>query len=390
MSMVTCSIIGTDWRGPESFPHSRRKPFHSLDRTRVEDWRNVFYELCTVARIPCIAVGIRGAYDDFDVNWRGPAREAYLSASPQPTLMPWFDTVGLPDMVNLPNRGDHKFDFANDEHIRIGWEKYARVFFDYFSGCKLETSPNGKVLCAWWGIETPTGHGFRNQPHAQRLLDYIDQRCAALGLGGADHIVDHTWLKECPGVQVFGVHDWFNGWSVPPVPYTIRNHNGVTTGVTVPSFYDRINPEGNAETIRAALAAFRSAKVDYILIESGTNFQEDAELMRDASGNTWKLDAVREHIALLTPIPEQDDAMPKATFSLRRAERMLHPTKPGFYTSPFPGSTDEEVLAVTPPEGDVEPRPKGTHGAFESWREEGNRAVFPEVHGYTFAIPLVD
>lgn len=82
--------------------------------------------------------------------------------------------------------------------------------------------------------------------------------------------------------------------------------------------------------------------------------------------------------------------MPKATFSLRRKERTAHPSKPGYYTSPFPGSTDEEVLAVTPPEGDIEPRPKGTNGAFESWREEGNRAVFDEVFGHTFAIPLVD
>lgn len=365
-------------------------------RDDVESWKKVFHELCTIARIPCLAVGIRGAYDAYDVNWRAPMLEAYRTASPQPTLCPWFDTVGLPDMVNPPNVAAGqaiKFDFANSVHIVIGWEKYARVFFDAFANCQLEKSPRGKVLIPWWGIASDNGHGFTNQHQAQRLLDYIDQKCYALGLGGADHIVDKTWLEFAPDLRVYGVHDWFNPWKTPPAAASIRFHHGVTVGVTVPSFYDIINPDGNADTLKDTLAAMRAAHADYVLIESGTNFSEAAELMRDSTGNTHKLDAVRQHIELTQPQQPQheDDMAISATFSLRRSERTKHPTRPGYFTSPYPGTTTGEVLSVNPPDGHIEPRPAGQDGGYESWREgEGNRAVFDDVSGYTFAFPLVD
>jgi hypothetical protein len=388
--MKTISIIGTDWSGAD--PAWRRQPFHSLDRRKIEDWQNVFYELGDVARVDSIAVGIRGAYDTGSVESLPIALSAYQSATYKPTLMPWFDTVGLPDIAGPPHT-EHKFDFANSQHIEWGWDRYARVFFDIFKDAPLERSTNDRVLIAWWGIDKVNHYGgFTNQRYAQRLLDLVDRKLIALGLGAADHIVDTTWLQLCPSLRVYGVHDWFDAWSTPPKPYSIRQHNGVTVGVTVPSFYDIINPDGNADTLREALAAMRQANVDYVLLESGTNFVEAAELMRDSTGDTSKLDAVREHIALTRNEPpiEEDDLMAlTATFSLRRSERKPHPSRPGYYTSPFPGKPDK-VLSVESPAGNIAERPAGTTGPWESWREEGNRAVFDDVHGYTFAIPLVD
>lgn len=393
--MRTICIIGTDWSGPR--PEWVRQPFLdggrlTFDRMHRPDWDNVFHELGDLARVDSLAVGIRGLYDTGAADCLSVARAAYQATNHQPTLMPWFDTVGLPDIAGEPGEA-HPFDFANPEHIRWGWERYAKVFFDRFGDLTLERSPRGKVLCVWWGIETHTGHGFRNQQHAQNLLDYVDHRLIDAGLGGADHIVDQSWATLVPNLNAYAVHDWFNPWGITPQASSIRRHNGVTVGVTVPSFYQIINPDGNADTVTASLAAFRAAKVDYVLLEGGTDFQEGAEFMRDSTGNTSKLDAVREHIRLTTGIVEpthKDTKMLTATFSLRRAERLLHPTKPGYFTSPFPGSTTGEVLSVNPPDGRMEPRPIGTSGPFESWREDGNRSVFDEVFGYTFAIPLVD
>ena len=76
-----------------------------------------------------------------------------------------------------------------------------------------------------------------------------------------------------------------------------------------------------------------------------------------------------------------------ATLALKRSQRLKHPTDAGYWTSPYPGK--KTVLSVQP-DGSIEERPTGTAGAYESWREEGNRAVFDKVNGYTFAFPLVD
>lgn len=399
--MRTISIIGTDWSGPN--PAWVRQPFLDegrlhFDRLQRADWDNVFYELCGRAQIPCLAVGIRGAWDTGAVESLPIARAAYDEARPQPTLCPWFDTVGLPDVVNVRHVTSFEaipFDCANPQHLAWAWDRYARVFFDHFGTAHLERSPTGKILICWWGISSTNGWGFTNQRSAQRLLDAIDARLVERGLGPADHLVDKTWLELCPTLEVYGVHDWFEAWSTPPRPSSIRTHRGVTVGVTVPSFYRTINPNGDGETLRQTLAAMRAhvPPVDYVLLESGTNFSEGAELMRDARGNTSKLDAVREHIELTHPSHEHDKDTPMitATFSIRRSERIPHPRKPGYWTSPYPGTTTGEVLSVNPPDGHIESRPKGADGGYEAWREaEGNRAVFDDVDGYTFAFPLVD
>lgn len=387
--MRTIAIIGTDWEGPNTA--YRRQPFHSLDRRKVEDWANVFYELGDLARVDSLAVGIRGCFDA-GVSSLPVARAAYLQAQapPHPTLMPWYDTVGLPDIVNDPGRGEVPFDFANDQHLAWGWERYARIFFDHFDDLPLERSPQGRVLLAWWGIASDTGHGFTNQHLAQRLLDDVDRRVAAIGLGGADHIVDKTWLELCPSLRVYAVHDWFNPWTTPPAAYSIRRHHGVTVGVTVPSFYGIINPDGNADTIRHALAAMRAAHADYVLIESGTNFIEGAELMRDSTGTTSKLDAVREHIDILNPSSSVETSMLQLHDALRRTHAIPHPDRPGYFTSPYPGSETGEVLSVQP-DRTIAPRPAGTAGPWETWRDDGTKAVFEDVlPGGAIAILLVD
>jgi hypothetical protein len=397
--MKTIAIIGTDWAGPD--PSWIRQPFLDngrlmFDRRRVEDWKNVFYELGDLAQLDALAVGIRGARDGYQsLDWAAPAQEAYQQHSRQTALMPWFDTVGLPDMVNpaeVPPGTGVRFDFLNEEHLTIAWEKYVRIFFQIFTDSgRFQRSSNGRILIAWWGIASDNGWGFTSQRHAQRLLNRIDDELMARGFGMADHLVDKTWLEHAPDLICHGVHNWFNPWGTLPQSFSLRTHQGVTTGVVVPSFYHKIEPVAGA-TLAHGLASCRVANADYVFIEGGTDFTEGAELMRDATGDTHKLTIIHEHIALthaIDPLPPVIEVpMITATLCLRRSERTAHPAMPGYYTSPYPGQAPK-VLSVQE-DGSLQTRPAGTVGPFESWREEGNRAVFDQVFGFTYALPLVD
>lgn len=361
--MRTIIIVGTDWTGPN--PAWIRQPFLdggrlTFHRDSEADWTNLFHELGHLGRVSSCAIGIRGAYNATDATWRAPAKAAYLSTSaPRPTLCPWFDTVGLPDMVNPPNTGGVKFDFANAAHIDIAIQKYVRVFFDTFAECPLEMTASGRLLIPWWGIATETGHGFTNQSYAQRLLGAVDAYLKTLGFTGADHVVDRTWLEYAPHLDVFGVHDWFNPWNTPPESCSIRTHNGVTVGCVVPGFCDPNHPlperipADHGETARIGLAACRLALCDVVLLEGATDFVEGAEWMRDAAGNTAKLDALRTHMELTTPAQPIDPApMPGGRMQMAVTADPILKWKTGvLVVSPL--AADRYAMRWTQPDGEA-------------------------------------
>ena len=79
--------------------------------------------------------------------------------------------------------------------------------------------------------------------------------------------------------------------------------------------------------------------------------------------------------------------------TLRRAEAIKHPTTPGYFTSPHPDH-DGSVLCIeydrTMDKHHIAKRPKGTAGEWESWRDDGTKAVFEKTDGGPVAILLVD
>ena len=77
-----------------------------------------------------------------------------------------------------------------------------------------------------------------------------------------------------------------------------------------------------------------------------------------------------------------------ATFSISRRHCIPHPSKPGYFTVRHP--TNANTVLSVQPDGTIGTRPAGTAGSYEEFRMEGNRAVFPDVAGLVFAIPLVD
>ncbi len=392
MPPLTIIITHTDWDGPQ--PQWIRQPMLPFSRNDRASWDKVFYELGTIARVDSVAIGCRGTFDPPAVACLPIARAAYDAAQHKPSVTFWADTVGLPDITH--NLAGQPFDFGNAQHLRWAWQHFVGIFFAHFGNATLTRSPNtGRVLIPWWGIHSSTGHGFVNQRLAQMLLDYIDQEVAALGLGHVDHLVDKTWLEYQPNLHAWGVHNWFNPWSTPPISATVRTHKGISAGVVVPGFSDpnRPLPEKIAHGAATAQRGFAAcADCDVVVLEGATDFQEGAEWMRDASGNTDVLDAIRTFVGAPFPEPQpptepKDDYMP-ATLCLRRAERTPHPSRSGYYTSPYPGQAPK-VLSVQE-NGSLQARPAGTSGPFESWREEGNRAVFDDVFGHTYALPLVD
>lgn len=293
-------ITHTDWEQPDpNWPRQPKLPFRRDDRA---SWDKVMDELGRIARVDSIAFGCRGTFDPPAVACLPIAREAYRHMAHQPSVTFWADTVGLPDISH--NLDGKPFDFANSLHIELAWTHFFKHFFDHFKDAKLTRSSKGNVLIPWWGIDTQTGHGFTNQERAQRLLDYIDQKVFALGLGGCDHIVDKTWASWVPALRAYGVHNWFSGHHNPK-SFTVRHHNGVSTGVVVPGFTDPNTKvetiPNNGETARAGLAA--CAQCDYVILEGATDFVENAQWIREADGKTHNLDAIR---AVTSPSTEPE------------------------------------------------------------------------------------
>lgn len=74
-----------------------------------------------------------------------------------------------------------------------------------------------------------------------------------------------------------------------------------------------------------------------------------------------------------------------ATFTIRRSQLVEDPDKPGWFNAVTPFG----VVSVQP-DGRVEFRPAGTHGAYEEFylSEDGKEAVFPDVAGLTFLVPF--
>lgn len=388
--MRTTAIIGTDWAGPN--PAWIRQPLSpTFDRMLRFDWDNLLDELVGHAHVDGLAVGYRGGNDTNAIACFPVAREAFEAWTGRPfTIMPFIDTVGLPDLTQ-----PQPFDFANDQHIELGWQQFVKLFFDAFvrdanafapAPIRIETSPAGKAVILWWGIESQTGHGFINQAQAQCLLDRVSEELTipSLGLHGADNIVDQSWLTLCPTLQCYAAHNWFNPWGSIPEAYSIRTHRGVTTGVTVPSFYHLIEPQGG-EVLRRSLRAMRQAKADYVFMESGTNFHEAAELMRDSTGDTSKLDAIAEHIALVTA-PNIGGTMSDATFCISKSQSFA--VENGFATY-YPKGQTETILSIQS-DGKKETRLKAQAGAWETWRPSADdmRAVFYET-AEVYAYPLV-
>lgn len=282
-------IAHTDFS--ESNPHGPMLPFRT---DSPETWDRIFGDLGARAHVDSIAIGCRGTFDPPAVACLPIVREAYLRASHHPTLTFWADTVGLPDIAhNLSGGGG--FDFANPQHIQWAWEHFLNHFVVHFGDLHLTRSPNGKVLILWWGISKNNGWGFVNRQHSQRLLDSVDAHFVALGLGGADHIVDTTWLDDAPTLRVYGVHNWFSGHHNPQ-SYSTRTHHGVMVGVVVPGFTD---PETGIDTIphsgetaRAGLQACMDCH--HVICEGATDFQENAYWIRNAAGDDSKLTAISD------------------------------------------------------------------------------------------------
>lgn len=73
----------------------------------------------------------------------------------------------------------------------------------------------------------------------------------------------------------------------------------------------------------------------------------------------------------------------QATFTIRKAHLVPDPEKKNFYSAFVPGWG---VVSVQP-DGTIGWRGEGTSGGYEEFYISGNRAVFPDVAGLSFAIP---
>lgn len=100
-----------------------------------------------------------------------------------------------------------------------------------------------------------------------------------------------------------------------------------------------------------------------------------------------RIDGTWKPVADVVPCEESDD-MATATLVISRKDLVPIPEKPGLFAARYPPGTDT-VMSVQP-DGRIETRPITAIGAWETIRDDGNKAVFIEAAGGTYAIPLVD
>jgi hypothetical protein len=86
---------------------------------------------------------------------------------------------------------------------------------------------------------------------------------------------------------------------------------------------------------------------------------------------------------------EEDTTVSDATFVISRKDLIADPDDLRYLNVRFTQGGVEGKVSVQP-NGTIEWRPMGSHGAFEECFIEGNKVVFPNIDGKRFAVPLVD
>lgn len=74
--------------------------------------------------------------------------------------------------------------------------------------------------------------------------------------------------------------------------------------------------------------------------------------------------------------------MPSGTFAIRQHMLVPDPEKPNFFNA-----VTKHGVVSQQPNGEIEFRPLGTHGAYEEFYIDGKEAIFPDVDGLTFIVP---
>lgn len=315
--MRTIIITHTDW-SPN--PNYVRQPYTDNGRFEFtaqspDAWANVWYELGSLARVNCAAMGCRGTYDPGGVNALAVARRAYdATTGPKPTITFWCDTVGLPDITH--NLFGSPFDFANARHIDAGLEHFFRHFFDNWKTAPLELL-DGELVMPWWGWAPPPGsHGWLNNGRAQNLLDAVTAyaRQQVPGLRGVKHIVASGAFNDAPGLRAYGAHNWFNPWMTPPQANSIeqRGYGNVAIACVVPGYSDPNRPlperiPASADVAHQGLSRATWRGCMFAILEGACGFIEGIEWIRPESGDTSKLQVIWEFSEPYAEQPEPED-----------------------------------------------------------------------------------
>lgn len=143
----------------------------------------------------------------------------------------------------------------------------------------------------------------------------------------------------------------------------------------------RITEEMAADAIRTDLDFWRRHGAEFVIVyqlTDGPTLESIDQYGIRALGGRWKQTAY---------VAQQEIQMLEVHHTLRRKDAMKHPEYADRFTSPHPDN-DGTVLCIEPG-GIVAKRPAGTTGPWETWYDDGQKAVF-EVEGRTYAILLVD
>ena len=188
---------------------------------------------------------------------------------------------------------------------------------------------------------------------------------------------DGTFEKPHPG---FASREREVAWlkaACEGLPFIVTEFGYPTIdGLTEAQQAERISQEWEFWTAQGALAAFV-----FQLNDGPTSHREHHYGIRRVDGS-WKPSADT------FPAPYLETDMLTATFSISRRYCLPHPSKPGYFTARHP--TNANTVLSVQPDGTIQTRPAGTAGGYEEFRIEGNRAVFPDVGGLVFTIPLVE
>lgn len=168
------------------------------------------------------------------------------------------------------------------------WDNNLRPFYAAVPD-SLRFKINGQPVVYEWSINdfafTDQGNG-----NAAKMLAYVRSHAQSEFGVNPYFIVDGSWLSQDPTVsgQVNGSDNWF---SVPGNGNSLATFNGGTYGVAVPGFRfvsgstNMVIDPDHGQTLANNLVATVNAGARVTLVEGFTDWQENAGLMRTATGS---------------------------------------------------------------------------------------------------------
>lgn len=287
---IIAPIAGFNWHTRSDNSQAEVPMYKNVDRDSDDYWNAIIDEML-LARVHMVlwhgrycdslTSGTSGR-GDMCPRWLTKYVDAAKRAGAENILKAgYFDDTG-----NYPNAaGVSRFDLANTRNWTYFWDHRMKIWFDTVPK-NMWYLLDGKPVIVFWNLKNSS---FINQQgNASKLLTWLKNNfIARYGMEPA-FILEDDWFQNDTTIsksQATGVHSWFSPKTdIASSIYTYTDFNGAKWGALAPAYSktDRTVSRRDGATLDLALAKGLGAK--FIIMESWTNWAENAGFYRS---NSW-------------------------------------------------------------------------------------------------------